>query len=157
MIAITIGIIIISAVISVREPTIMGLIPDVVPEGKVTQAISNKTVVNSIMMLLGPVLATLMISIFSTKYAFYISTVLLVLSCFTFILLLRNYCVSSHRPTSNKSWFSNTKEAFTLIFNVRTELYIALICAIINFVMFSFCSLLDKFQVETFSSLSRCI
>ncbi|MCW2477898.1 MFS transporter [Candidatus Symbiopectobacterium sp. NZEC135] len=154
LIAITIGLIIISTVISVREPTIMGLIPDVVPEGKVTQAISSRTAVNSIMMLLGPVLATLIISIFSTNYAFYISALFLVLSCFAFILLSRNYCASSHRPTANKSWFYNTKEAFILIFHVRTELYIALVCAIINFVMFPFFSITAPYWINSELKLS---
>lgn len=152
--AIAIGLVIISAVISVREPTIMGLIPDVVPEGTVTQAISSRTAVNSIMMLLGPILATVMISIFSTKYAFYISAVLLVFSCLAFILLSRNYCAPSHSSTAKKSWFSNTKEAFTLIFHVRTEIYIALICAIINFVMFPFFSITVPYWINSELKLS---
>lgn len=141
---VTTGLIVISAVASVREPTIMGLIPDLVPEGDISRAMSSRTATNSLMMLSGPVVATTLISWFSAGVALYVAAALQGLSCLAFLILaIKN--VPTHPPLKKGNWFNQTKEGFIAIYHVRSERYIALICSAINFTMFPFFSVIMPF------------
>lgn len=149
LLAVTAGLIIMSAVISVREPTIMGLIPDLVNEGQVTRAISSRSAINSVIMLIGPVIAASIISVSSINVALYISAMMLGFSCFAFAILLTkdNVVLASH--SGRESWFLKTKGAFTAIYRVKSELYIALISLVVNFTMFPFFSVTIPYWINT--------
>ena len=137
---ITSGLVVMSAISSVREPTIMGLIPDLVAEGEVTQAISHRSTINSIIMLIGPVIAASLISIFSTGVALYICALVFVSSCIAFVVLLFKYDVDAVLTGEKETWFHKTKGAFKAIYHVKSEFHIALISSVINFTMFPFFS-----------------
>jgi len=76
LVLLTAGLIAMSAVASVREPTIMGLIPDLVDDGHVSRAISSRSAINSVIMLTGPVLAASLIALFSIDLALYAAALL---------------------------------------------------------------------------------
>ena len=147
--AITSGLVVMSAILSVREPTIMGLIPDLVAEGEVTQAISHRTTINSIIMLIGPVIASSIISIFSTGIALYISALVYVLSCITFIVLFFNCDVEDVSTGEKETWFHKTQGAFKAIYHVKSEFHIALISSVVNFTMFPFFSVTVPYWIST--------
>ncbi|MGP2471612.1 MFS transporter [Yersinia sp. 2540 StPb PI] len=148
IIAVTTGLIVMSAVVSVREPTIMGLIPDLVGEGEISRAISSRSAINSVIMLSGPVLAASLISLFSVGVALYVAAVLQGLSCLAFIVLAKKP-VPASLALSGESWFSKTKGGFTAIYRVKSEFHIALISSVINFTMFPFFSVTVPFWIST--------
>lgn len=150
---IAVSLILMSAVISVREPTIMGLIPDMVAEGEVTNAISNRSALNSIIMMIGPILATALISVFSINTALLTATVLLAFSCIAFFCLyakqkeqLIDHDIKNMNDSS--SWFAKTKGGFRAIYRVKSELHIALISTLINFTMFPFFSVTVPYWIS---------
>ncbi|CAM7537615.1 MAG: MFS transporter [Enterobacteriaceae bacterium] len=148
LVLLTAGLIAMSAVASVREPTIMGLIPDLVDDGHVSRAISSRSAINSVIMLTGPVLATSLIALFSIGLALYAAALLQGLSCLACVLLAkRPVCV--HSPHAGESWFSKTKGGFVAIYRVKSEFHIALISALINFTMFPFFSVTIPFWIST--------
>ncbi|MCL6745032.1 MFS transporter [Kosakonia sp. R1.Fl] len=149
LVAIASGLVVISAISSVREPTIMGLIPDLVAEGEVTQAISHRSTINSIIMLAGPVIAASLISIFSAGVALYISALVYVLSCIAFIILSFKYDVDAVSTGEKESWFHKTKGAFKAIYHVKSEFHIALVSSVINFTMFPFFSVTIPYWIST--------
>ncbi|PRA81042.1 MFS transporter [Ochrobactrum sp. MYb29] len=147
IIAVTTGALVMSAVVSVREPTIMGLIPDLVRDGEISRAISNRSAINSVIMVSGPVLATTLISLFSAGIALYVAAMLQGLSCLAFAALTKK--VSAPFLLSGENWFSKTKGGFTAIYRVKSEFHIALISTVINFTMFPFFSVTVPFWIST--------
>lgn len=147
------SLILMSAVTSVREPTIMGLIPDMVAEGEVTKAISSRSALNSIIMMIGPIFATALISVFSINAALFTATGLLILSCIAFFCL---YTKQKEQLIDNEvkhikdsySWFSKTKGGFRAIYRVKSEFHIALISTMINFTMFPFFSVTIPYWIS---------
>lgn len=149
LVAITSGLVVMSAISSVREPTIMGLIPDLVAEGEVTQAISHRSTINSIIMLTGPVIAASLISVFSAGGALYISALVYALSSIALIILLYKYDVDAVSTGEKESWFYKTKGAFKAIYHVKSEFHIALVSSVINFTMFPFFSVTIPYWIST--------
>lgn len=149
LVAITSGLVVMSAISSVRVPTIMGLIPDLVAEGEVTQAISHRSTINSLIMLTGPVIAASFISLFSAGVALYISALVYASSCIAFIILWFKYDVDAVSTGEKESWFHKTKGAFKAIYHVKSELHIALISSVINFTMFPFFSVTIPYWIST--------
>lgn len=147
--AITSGLVMLSAISSVREPTIMGLIPDLVAEGDVTQAISHRSTINSIIMLIGPVIAASLIAFSSAGIALYISAIVYTLSCFAFIFLSFKYDVDMDSTNKKESWFRKTKGAFKAIYYVKSEFHIALVSTAINFTMFPFFSVTIPYWINS--------
>ena len=147
--AIAIGLVVMSAISSVREPTIMGLIPDLVAEGEVTKAISNRSTINSIIMLIGPLISASLISFFSVKVALYVSAVVYVFSCISFLALLFNYNIDDVSGCTRENWFKKTKGAFNAIYHVKSEFHIALISMVINFTMFPFFSVTVPYWISS--------
>jgi len=147
--AITSGLVAMSAISSVREPTIMGLIPDLVAEGEVTQAISNRSTINSIIMLIGPVIAASLISFFSVGVALCISALIYASSCIAFIILFLKYEINAVTTAARESWFHKTKGGFRAIYHVKSEFHIALISSVINFTMFPFFSVTIPYWISS--------
>lgn len=143
------GLVLMSIIISAREPTSMGLIPDLVPEGDVSNAISSRSGINSIITLLAPALAALIISTSSIHAAMYVATVLLGGACIGFVVLsiTGDERYKSHNEIG--TWFQETKGAFRAIYRVKSEFYIALISAVINFTMFPFFSVTVPYWISS--------
>lgn len=154
LVAITLGLVVMSAVSSVREPTIMGLIPDLVAEGEVTKAISHRSTINSIIMLIGPVVAASLISLFSVGIAIFISALIYVISCIAFLILLFKFDIDPDSGREKENWFHKTKGGFKAIYQVKSEFHIALISSAINFTMFPFFSVTIPYWISTESKLS---
>ncbi|EKO1025053.1 MFS transporter [Salmonella enterica subsp. enterica] len=152
--AITSGLVVMSAISSVREPTIMGLIPDLVAEGEVTQAISRRSAINSIIMLIGPVIAASLISLFSIRVALYISALIYASSCIAFVIILFKYEIDTVSTGAKETWFHKTKGAFKAIYHVKSEFHIALISSVINFTMFPFFSVTIPYWISSELKLS---
>ncbi|MBJ9237516.1 H+ Antiporter protein [Citrobacter freundii] len=146
---ITSGLVVLSAISSVREPTIMGLIPDLVAEGDVTQAISRRSTINSIIMLVGPVIAASLISFFSAGLALYFSALIYILSCIAFLVLLSRFNIDENITDVKESWFHKTKGGFKAIYHVKSEFHIALVSTVINFTMFPFFSVTIPYWINS--------
>lgn len=149
LVAIALGLILMSAIVSVREPTVMGLIPDLISEGEVTNALSSRAAINSVIMLLGPMLAASIITLSSTETALYISAGAMLMSCLTFTILTVKSPRTLAVHTLQGTWFRNTKGAFRAIYRVKAEFHIALISAAINFTMFPFFSVTVPYWIST--------
>lgn len=149
LVVITSGLVVISAISSVREPTIMGLIPDLVAEGEVTQAISGRSTINAIIMLTGPIIAASIISLFSEGVALYIAALAFALSCLAFIILLYKYDTEAVATGEKETWSHKTKGAFKAICHVKSELHIALVSLVINFTMFPFFSVTIPYWINS--------
>ncbi|MFE4110575.1 MFS transporter [Kosakonia sp. YIM B13611] len=149
LVAITSGLVVMSAISSVREPTIMGLIPDLVAEGEVTQAVSHRSTINSLIMLIGPVIAASFISLFSAGVALSISALFYVLSCIAFVILFFKYDIDAISTGEKETWFHKTKGAFKAIYHVKSEFHIALVSSVINFTMFPFFSVTIPYWISS--------
>ncbi|EJS92256.1 MFS transporter [Pectobacterium wasabiae] len=132
----------------------MGLIPDLVAEGEVTQAISSRSTVNSVIMLIGPVIAASIISFSSAGVALYLSAIMLGLSCIAFIILLAKSGTDPVSAGEKETWFVKTRGALTAIYRVKSELHIALISAVINFTLLPFFSVTIPYWINTELKLS---
>ncbi|HGE6737096.1 TPA: MFS transporter [Serratia marcescens] len=144
-----IGLITMSSILSLREPTITGLIPDLVEDGEISRAIAYRSAVGSFVMLLGPVLAALIISLYSAGVALYVSVVLQSLSCVAFIIISKKEGVVMSVITNEDGLLSKIKDGFYAIYHVKPEYYLALISAIINFTMFPFFSVTVPYWIST--------
>jgi len=152
--AVTVGLISMSAVIAVREPTIMGLIPDLVGEGYVSKAISRRSAINSVIMLTGPVIAATLISFVSIGFALFTAALLQSSSALTFLRLMGKGSLTASAICEHESWFSKTRGGFTAMYRVKPELHIAIISALINFTMFPFFSVTIPYWISTELHLS---
>ncbi|MGY5957690.1 MFS transporter [Kosakonia sp. BK9b] len=153
LVAVTAGLVVISAVASAREPTIMGLIPDLVAEGEVSRAIASRSAINSVIALSAPLLVASLVGLFSASVALYVAVVLQGFSCLAFALLMKS-AMPAHPAHKSASWLSKTREGFRAIYHVKSERYIALISALINFTLFPFFSVAVPYWIITQLHLS---
>lgn len=149
---ITTLLILISVLVCLREPTIIGTIPDLVHKESVSDAISRRSQINSIYIFLGPLIAAFMTSYFGIKTTLLTALFFAVLSSLFYlavVFLEKDTPVNLPQPNGeNFEWFNKTKSGFVAIINVKSELNIAIFAAIVNFNMYPFFSFIIPYWIN---------
>lgn len=149
---ITTLLILISVLVCFREPTIIGTIPDLVHKECVSDAISRRSQINSIYIFLGPLIAAFMTSYFGVKTTLLLALIFSILSSLFYLAVIffeKDNPVNLPRPNGeNLEWFKKTKSGFVAIINVKSELYIAIFAAIVNFNMYPFFSIIIPYWIN---------
>lgn len=148
----TILLALISICVCFRDPTIVGSIADFVNKDQVADAITRRSQINSIYIFIGPVIAAFMTSylgIGTTLLCALFFSVLSSLFYFIIICSKKFKSIKPLRPSGEKfRWFKETKSGFVAIINVRSELYIAIVAAVVNFNMYPFFSIIVPYWIN---------
>lgn len=144
--------VLISILVCFRDPTIVGTIPDLVNKNKVSDAISRRSQINSVYIFLGPLIAAFMTSYLGIKTTLFSALFFSLLSSIFYlsvIYLEKDNPVNLSRTNGEKlEWFKKTKSGFVAIIKVKSELYIAIFAAIINFNMYPFFSIIIPYWIN---------
>lgn len=144
--------IIISVIVSFRDPTIGGVIPDLVAKHEVSAAISRRSQINAIFNFIGPITAASIISYLGITKTFVFASFLSFVSSFFYFLVWKRCAIDFDSGKAEVlqrfNWFVKTKEGFGAIIKVKNELYVAFVSAVVNFTMFPFFTIVIPFWIN---------
>lgn len=144
-----------SALVALRDPIVISAVPGFVSADKLSQALSQVTTFNASCMLLGPIFAAGLLSVLSINITVAVAFVTLILSTISYRLSAHHY--AEQTPDSNNviakphrsfRWRQQARQTFQSIFRVKSEFYLALIVAAVNFTLFPLVSVMVPYIIN---------
>ncbi|ODN43905.1 hypothetical protein BGC07_14695 [Piscirickettsia litoralis] len=141
-------IVISSIATGVRSPLESSILPMLVKTEQVSEAFRFNKAVYSVVTLIGPGFAGLLISLYNVQLAFIIDFIFIIVACI-FVLLIK----SNTHPIKNsnlnndinkgskifiKDWYHKTIYGIRALFYVKPEFYFAILAMLINFALYPF-------------------
>lgn len=134
-----------------RVPLQSSVIPSIVSEGKVSQAIGVRSLVTSTSQLAGPVIASVFLSIFGVLPTITGGFMLSITAGALIIVSLKGARQTSPvRKSQLQNWLQQTFAAFTTVYKTIPEFQLSLTLLIINFSFYPFFSVLIPALVHGF-------
>lgn len=148
----TVLLILTSVFVCLRDPTIVGTIPDLVVKKEVSNAITRRSQINSIYIFLGPMIAAFMTSYLGITTTLLTALFFSILSSVFYSLLInlkKNNLLNTQDSIREEfEWLKKTKSGFIAIIKVKSELYISVIASIVNFNMYPFFSIIIPYWIN---------
>ncbi|EJM74388.1 MFS transporter [Pseudomonas sp. GM55] len=138
-----------STIVGVRDPLQASIIPLFADDDKVSLAFRTKSVMSSLSILLGPVLASGLIYGFGITIAF-VTDLFAILIAGALIATIPSHigAVDPCEKTPHASGFSMIYSGFKVVYGVKVEFYLAIIAMLINFALFPFFTILIPLYVK---------
>ncbi|PTR21745.1 MFS transporter [Pseudomonas sp. GV085] len=138
-----------SAIVGVRDPLQASIIPLFADDDKVSFALRTKSVMSSLSILLGPVLASGLIYGFGITFAL-ATDFFAILIAGALIATIPNYIGAADEceKTPRASGFRMIYSGFKVVYGVKVEFYLAIISMLINFSLFPFFTILIPLYVK---------
>lgn len=139
----------ISVIIALREPVMMSILPDIVSDGQLADAIATRAGMGAVMMMIAPVAAAGVITLLTASGALLLAVLMLLAASGCSLQVSKRSRSPVATDVTHNKWLQGTAGAFHAFFCVRAELHLSLICALVNIIMFPFFTVIMPFRLNT--------
>lgn len=146
---VTAALMLISVIIALREPAMMSILPDIVSDRQLPDAIATRAGLGAIMMMAAPVTAAGLIAMLPASFTLLLAALILFAAGGCSLRVTVRTLRSAQTDMLHTGWLQGTASAFRAFRGVRAELHLALICATVNMIMFPFFTVIMPFRIIT--------